>query len=113
MYLPNINALIKHSIPFRRGEDVNDTPEEPRIYAWILSNAGGVHPTLGKLFASAFIILRHIYLRPGYSPEINPDEHVSNRIENHEIGRKLPKDKSSLVSPFAGGLPTFNESRNH
>jgi hypothetical protein len=88
-------------------------PEEPRIYAWFLPNAGGVHPTLGKLFASTFIILRHLNLRPGYSPEINPDEHVSDWIEKHEIGRKLPKTKSCLVSTVSGGLPPFSERRNH
>ena len=31
----------------------------------------------------------HLYILPGYSPELNPDEHVWNWIKNHEIGRKL------------------------
>jgi hypothetical protein len=52
MYLPNIDALIKHSISFHWGEDVSDAPEDPGIYAWFLPNSGGMHSTLGKLFAS-------------------------------------------------------------
>jgi len=50
MYLPNIDALIKHGISFDWGE-IAESPEEPGIYAWFLPNLGGPSPTLGKLFA--------------------------------------------------------------
>ncbi|MCC6881420.1 MAG: transposase, partial [Verrucomicrobiales bacterium] len=49
----------------------------------------------------------HLYLLPGYSPELNPDEHVWNWIKNHEIGRKLPKNKSDLVSMAHKGLDSL------
>lgn len=38
-----------------------------------------------------------LYILPGYSPELNPDEHVWNWIKTHEIGRKLPKNKMELT----------------
>lgn len=49
----------------------------------------------------------HLYLLPGYSPELNPDEHVWNWIKNHEIGRKIPKNKSDLVSMVRRGLASL------
>lgn len=49
----------------------------------------------------------HLYLLPGYSPELNPDEHVWNWVKNHEIGRKLPKNKSDLVSMVRRGLASL------
>lgn len=52
MYLPNIHALIQHSISFHWGVDVDDAPLEPGVYAWFLPNHGGPAGTLGKLFAS-------------------------------------------------------------
>lgn len=52
MYLPNIHSLIQHSITFHWGDDVDDAPEEPGVYAWFLPNLGSPSGTLGKLFAS-------------------------------------------------------------
>ncbi len=52
MYLPNIDVLIKHGISFHWGEDVDECPEEPGIYAWFLPNMGGPSKSLGALFAS-------------------------------------------------------------
>ena len=49
----------------------------------------------------------HLYLLPGHSPELNPDKHVWNWIKNHEIGRKLPKNKSDLVSMDRKGLASL------
>lgn len=52
MYLPNIQALIQHSMAFYWGDEVNEAPEEPGVYAWFLPNQGSPSETLGELFAS-------------------------------------------------------------
>jgi len=52
MYLPNIDALIKHSISFHWGDEIADAPEDAGIYAWFLPNIGGSVSSLGKLFNS-------------------------------------------------------------
>jgi hypothetical protein len=52
MYLPNIDALVKHSISFHWGVEVDDAPEDPGIYAWFLPNHGGPTANIGSLFSS-------------------------------------------------------------
>jgi hypothetical protein len=52
MHLPNIDALIKHSISFHWGENVAEAPEEPGVYAWFLPNLGSEFQSLGALFSS-------------------------------------------------------------
>ena len=52
MHLPNIDALIKHSISFHWGENVSEAPEEPGVYAWFLPNLGSEFQSLGALLSS-------------------------------------------------------------
>jgi transposase len=51
----------------------------------------------------------HLYLLPGYSPELNPDEHVWNWVKRHEIGRKLPNSKASLINMVRRGLRSLQK----
>ena len=46
----------------------------------------------------------HLYLLPGYSPELNPDEHVWNWVKRHEVGRKVPDSRASLMEMVRRGL---------
>jgi len=56
----------------------------------------------------------HLYQLPGYSPELNPDEHVWNWVKNHEIGRRTPETKSKLIGMVRAGLASLQErSANH
>lgn len=56
----------------------------------------------------------HLYHLPGYSPELNPDEHVWAWVKHHELGKKLPKNKEDLfemlnsaLSKLAGAVETI------
>ncbi len=51
----------------------------------------------------------HLYLLPGYSPELNPDEHVWNWVKTHEIGRKLPESRSDLIAMVRRALASLQK----
>ena len=51
----------------------------------------------------------HLYQLPGYSPELNPDEHVWNWVKTHEIGRKLPRTKSDLIQMVRRALASLQK----
>jgi transposase len=51
----------------------------------------------------------HLYVLPGYSPELNPDEHVWNWIKNHRIGRQLPESKENLMAMVRNGLRSLQK----
>jgi len=51
----------------------------------------------------------HLYILPGYSPELNPDEQVWNWIKNHRIGRQLPKSRENLMAMVRNGLRSLQK----
>jgi hypothetical protein len=53
MHTPQIDRLIKRSINFCWGSDVDDTPEEPGVYAWFLPFRSSDFTDLPRLFESA------------------------------------------------------------
>lgn len=53
----------------------------------------------------------HLYILPGYSPELNPDEHVWNWIKNHKVGRTLPTTKAHLVSLVRSALTSLQRRK--
>lgn len=48
-----------------------------------------------------------LYLLPGYSPEMNPDEHVWAWIKSHKVGKQLPSTKRELVSMVRSALASL------
>lgn len=46
----------------------------------------------------------HLYQLPGYSPELNPDEHVWAWIKRHRVGKMVPRDKGELFDMVQGAL---------
>lgn len=45
-----------------------------------------------------------IFILPGYSPELNPDEWVWNNVKNARLGRVVSRDKNDLKSKVIGAL---------
>lgn len=45
-----------------------------------------------------------LFLLPGYSPELNPDEWVWNNVKNTRLGRVVSHDKNDLKSKAVGAL---------
>ena len=45
-----------------------------------------------------------IFILPGYSPELNPDEWVWNNVKNARLGRAVSRDKNDLKSKAIGAL---------
>lgn len=45
-----------------------------------------------------------IFILPGYSPELNPDEWVWNNVKNARLGRAASRDKNDLKSKAIGAL---------
>ena len=45
-----------------------------------------------------------IFILPGYSPELNPDEWVWNNVKNTRLGRVVSHDKNDLKSKAIGAL---------
>jgi transposase len=45
-----------------------------------------------------------IFILPGYSPELNPDEWVWNNVKNTRLGRMVSRDKNDLKSKAIGAL---------
>ena len=45
-----------------------------------------------------------LFLLPGYSPELNPDEWVWNNVKNTRLGRVISNDKNDLKSKAVGAL---------
>lgn len=45
-----------------------------------------------------------IFILPGYSPELNPDEWVWNNVKNTRLGRAVSHDKNDLKSKAIGAL---------
>jgi transposase len=45
-----------------------------------------------------------IFILPGYSPELNPDEWVWNNVKNARLGRVVSHDKNDLKSKAIGTL---------
>jgi len=45
-----------------------------------------------------------IFILPGYSPELNPDEWVWNNVKNARLGRVVSRDKNDLKSKAIGAL---------
>jgi transposase len=45
-----------------------------------------------------------IFILPGYSPELNPDEWVWNNVKNTRLGRVVSRDKNDLKSKAIGAL---------
>lgn len=38
-----------------------------------------------------------LFFLPGYSPDLNPDEFLSQDVKTNAVGRKRPRDKSELI----------------
>jgi transposase len=45
-----------------------------------------------------------LFILPGYSPELNPDEWVWNNVKNTRLGRVVSHDKNDLKSKAIGAL---------
>lgn len=48
----NIDSLIRESFQWYWGDDVDEAPDKPGIYAWFIPHAPTTYETLGKCFAS-------------------------------------------------------------
>ncbi len=38
-----------------------------------------------------------MFLLPGYSPELNPDEYLNNDVKSNAVGRQRPADQSEMI----------------
>ena len=51
----------------------------------------------------------HLYQLPGYSPELNPDEHVWSWVKAHKLGKQLPKTRDDLVKKVRSALASLQK----
>jgi len=51
-----------------------------------------------------------LFLLPGYSPELNPDELVWNGVKNHALGKLPHRDKPTMRKAAAGYLRSLQRS---
>ena len=45
-----------------------------------------------------------MFLLPGYSPELNPDELLNNDVKSNALGRRRPADQIEMISEVRGYL---------
>jgi transposase len=53
-----------------------------------------------------------LFMLPGYSPELNPDEWVWNNVKNTRLGRVVSHDKNDLKSKAIGALRRLQKTPN-
>ena len=53
-----------------------------------------------------------LFILPGYSPELNPDEWVWNNVKNTRLGRMVSHDKNDLKSKAIGALRRLQKTPN-
>ena len=127
MHLPNIDALIKHSISFHWGEHVSEAPEEPGVYAWFLPNLGSEFQSLGALFSSVQKRLdrtgaltevvgrvgsSHLAIRQAVGSEDWEARLAQTRVAAlTQPDRECCKQPSCLVDIFAAYLPASQLTR--
>jgi transposase len=51
-----------------------------------------------------------LFLLPGYSPELNPDELVWNGLKNHALGKVTHTDKATMRKAAEGYLRSLQRS---
>lgn len=59
-----------------------------------------------KVFLEKDDVKEHLelFILPGYSPELNPDEWVWNNVKNTRLGRAVSHDRDDLMSKAIGAL---------
>ena len=50
-----------------------------------------------------------LFLLPGYSPELNPDEYLNQDVKTNALGRERPKDRAEMI----GNIRSYLRSTQH
>ena len=80
--------LVGASKPVYLIVDGHPSHKAKKVAAWLSGQAGRIR----------------LFLLPGYSPELNPDELVWNSLKNHGLGRKTHATKEQMKSDAVAHL---------